>query len=221
MTIQADLQHAHATSTIIMDGIDSAIVALHDTIGAGYPSKASGATGSTVTHELVKDPTDPTDRGSYIQLTRPEMIMEGVVMERPDPGAEDLAALAHHAAAARSALTAAARIIERYQRPTPRNHRTDSEAPDNWCSSCWRNAQHHTPVTLKPKSDVPYYAGLCRWCGQFETAHKKLPPLEILKAHHQGKRITMDMIDSAKPVRPTKKPKKKNRKGRATPERYS
>lgn len=68
MTIQADLEHAHASMTQILDGLEASLVALHDAAVDGYPPKASGAGGgSPSSGQLVKDPTDPTDKGGHIQ----------------------------------------------------------------------------------------------------------------------------------------------------------
>lgn len=66
-------------------------------------------------------------------------------------------------------------------------------APPGWCTSCWRDDRTHVEVTCRPDGQ-PYYADLCRFCGSFRREYAQLPPLKILKAHHQGRRITGTLL---------------------------
>jgi hypothetical protein len=72
------------------------------------------------------------------------------------------------------------------QRPRPRpgkptEHATNAE---RWCRSHERIGAAE-PVRAR---------GLCRWCGDFESAQEMLPPLGVLEAHARGLRITTALI---------------------------
>lgn len=58
---------------------------------------------------------------------------------------------------------------------------------------------------------VPYYAGLCKWCGDMKAKHGFLPTAELLDLHHRHVRITPTMW--AKEVR-THRPSAKKSKRR-------
>lgn len=63
----------------------------------------------------------------------------------------------------------------------------ESSYEDNGCASCKRNAGHWEEVQQGHR--------LCRWCRSFKESYRgKLPPLPILKAHHQGQRITTGLV---------------------------
>ena len=62
-------------------------------------------------------------------------------------------------------------------------------AADGWCVSCWRDDQALVPITLRA-SGVPVFRDLCRWCGDWRAVHRQVPPLRLLRLHHQGRRIT-------------------------------
>lgn len=203
MTIQADLEHAHASLTQILDGLASSLVALHDATGVGYPSKASGAqsTPGTTVGRFVDD-----DSTAGVVLTLPERIMDDALQHRPDKAGVDRDELAAAAAQLRRASTRALDVVARYQRVVPTRQRmSEAEVPKDWCRSCYRDHQHHSPITLRPGSGVPFYTDLCRWCGDFNRAHKRLPSIEILQVRHQGKKVTMQMIDAQRPAKPTRK----------------
>lgn len=59
---------------------------------------------------------------------------------------------------------------------------------EDWCSSCWRDGQHCEPVS-------GHHAGRCRWCGTWRSEHGEDPPLALLRMHHQGERITVQMAE--------------------------
>lgn len=75
----------------------------------------------------------------------------------------------------------------------------------DWCSSCQRDAGYCSPVDrLNDGKGTPRYRDkitgglLCWWCGQFKASHGgKLPPVSILRARHEGRRITEAMIAAA------------------------
>lgn len=165
------------------------------------------------------DPSDAGGRGDGgdVVLTMPERIMESALADTPDAPTEDLRHLAHHARTARRSLDAAADILTRYRRAVPLRvvpENVELYCPEDWCTSCFRDDQHHVPVTLRRSDGSPYYAGLCKWCGDFRREHGQLPSLPILRARHQGKRITSRMIDAQKPVKPTRSKRAPKRKKR-------
>lgn len=87
--------------------------------------------------------------------------------------------------------------------------RGDDEAGpgEDWCVSCWRDNTHCEPVTLRKVGGSPYYAGRCKWCGDWRASHKNQdPPLAIIQARHRGERITsaMERRYTAKPARRSK-----------------
>lgn len=59
---------------------------------------------------------------------------------------------------------------------------------DGWCGSCWRDDQHLTPVAERPNGQ-PYYRGRCRFCGEWKANTREDPPLDVLRPHHEGRRI--------------------------------
>ncbi len=72
-------------------------------------------------------------------------------------------------------------------------------AAAGWCMSCWRNDQQMVIIETKKSTGLRYYRDYCRWCGSFKAEHKIEPPLEILKLHHDGRRISeTDVADAVK-----------------------
>lgn len=89
------------------------------------------------------------------------------------------------------ALQTAYNICARYQRaarPTKPEAQTNDEG---WCSSCIRDGGYLEPAA------AGRYAALCRFCGEWLAANGTNPPMEILKARHEGRRITTQMADKA------------------------
>lgn len=77
----------------------------------------------------------------------------------------------------------------------PRAQPTPANAGDGWCRSCHRNGGHLEPVTLKTDG-TRRYGDLCRFCGEWAAAHDGAhPPLPILRARHDGRRITQALVD--------------------------
>lgn len=66
---------------------------------------------------------------------------------------------------------------------------TSATAPDGWCTSCWRNDRKQEPIGVRPGGTAPYYATMCAWCGSFKATHGYLPPVELLRLRHDGRRI--------------------------------
>jgi hypothetical protein len=70
----------------------------------------------------------------------------------------------------------------------------------NWCRS-------HLRIGSRVPRDAHYPSnGVCRWCGDFHAEQGFPPTLELLDAHESGRRITLQMVDQA---RPTKHPKRR------------
>lgn len=66
----------------------------------------------------------------------------------------------------------------------------DALAAAGWCRSCFRVDGHLERITTD-RNGARRYASLCRWCGDFRAGHGALePPLAILRARLQGRRIT-------------------------------
>lgn len=83
----------------------------------------------------------------------------------------------------------------------------------DWCRSCWRDGQYHQPID-RDKDGDPYYAGLCRWCGDFNSKERFLPPVEILNHRHRGERVTEGMVAEARKAHRTQAKKVKKTKTR-------
>jgi hypothetical protein len=41
---------------------------------------------------------------------------------------------------------------------------------------------------------IPQYSPLCQWCGDWSRAEGEYPPLPVLQAHHEGRRITSGLL---------------------------
>jgi hypothetical protein len=68
---------------------------------------------------------------------------------------------------------------------------------EEWCRSCWKDDHYCEPITVDRHGHA-YYAGLCRWCGDFNAANGFEPPTWILEARHRGERITSTQIREEK-----------------------
>lgn len=105
------------------------------------------------------------------------------------------AELAVHLRSAFASAAAAARIVNAW---TPTSERTTSPLggkqldPGDWCSSC-----------LRIGKCAPRHRGdLCRWCYDFKTANQhRMPPIELVRMHHEGRRITEEAVKGALAIR--------------------
>lgn len=111
-----------------------------------------------------------------------------------------------------------------------------------WCISCHRDGEYCEPVAVRPDGSRRY-RDFCNWCGEMTAQRNKLaesalealssqerkkarkrmaasdsmPPIELVKARHEGVRITQGMVERAiartlqvAPAQP-KKPEKESR----------
>lgn len=85
-----------------------------------------------------------------------------------------------------------------------RKRSDDTASDDQWCS--WHLS---TIGTCEPR----YSGDQCRWCYDFARQHSMMPPQEILRARHDGKRITSAMVADVKRSQKHKR-KKARRKAR-------
>lgn len=80
---------------------------------------------------------------------------------------------------------------------TRRRNGTDGTPGSAFCASCfrWRSTLVDIDLRADGKARFP---GLCRRCGEFRSAYRRLPPLVVLEAWHTpGKRATRELIESA------------------------
>lgn len=68
-------------------------------------------------------------------------------------------------------------------------------AADGWCVSCHTDNRFCEPIT--EDRGVRVYENLCRWCGTFRRTEGVLPPLELLRARHEGRKVTTLMVRRA------------------------
>lgn len=69
-------------------------------------------------------------------------------------------------------------------RPTTRTFAANRAHRDEWCRSCLR-AQEFSPIQRN---------GLCQWCDDFRRAYRQLPPVELVKTHHERRITTADLV---------------------------
>ncbi len=87
-------------------------------------------------------------------------------------------------------------------------------AAAGYCRSCWRNDQQMV-VREKSKSGLYVSATLCRWCLDVKRTYGIEPPLDVLKLHHAGRRISVTAMEEAvTAATPKPSAKGKKRKGK-------
>ncbi len=89
-------------------------------------------------------------------------------------------------------------------------------AAAGYCTSCWRNDKQLVVREKAKKSGLYYSPTLCRWCADVKRTYNVEPPLEVLKLHHAGRRISVQaMTEAIEAATPKKNKSKKKRKGKA------
>jgi len=196
-TARRRLWHQAVTDLrVISDHLDTSLELIHDSLN-GHPQAAR-----------YSPPTSPprlwcfTHQRNHQHCEREALDCGGTPVTNtdptgdaattPDPAAaaqatidRALAALAVAAGTIAAELIAWAPPTTAMQRPDP----SSATAPDGWCTSCWRDNRTHEPISVRPGGTAPYYAGLCKWCGDFKNAQGYLPTLPLLRIHHAGRNV--------------------------------
>lgn len=108
-----------------------------------------------------------------------------------DAAVTALAELKHHVRLAFASAAAVHRIVERWN-PTPgTTKKTKTLDPQDWCRSCLRIA----------KCSPRHRGDLCRWCYDFTKSTGQQPPIELVRDHHEGRRITDERVKDALRIR--------------------
>lgn len=154
----------------------------------GYPPTTVGASTPDGGYSVTDDRTP--DRDADVKLTRVEQ--DALSSDRVEADTIELRKLiVQHAAITRRIDT----LCTPYRlTPTTARAQALSEAPKDWCTSCYRDGQHHEPVTVDARGHH-HYDNLCRWCGDFQKEHGTLPPMPVLRARHEGRRVTVQLIE--------------------------
>lgn len=181
-TAAATLAHTAADAPTVVRRIDE--------MRRGYPARTVGSSAPTGTTSVTDD--HPPDPDADVHLTRVEQ--DALSSDRVEADTIEL----------RELLVQVSAIVRRIDtlcqpyRLTPTSSRTQAltEAPKDWCTSCYRDNQHHEPVSIK-RDGTAYYDGLCRWCGDFLKAHSVLPTRALLEHRHTGRRVTEKMVEAA------------------------
>lgn len=86
-------------------------------------------------------------------------------------------------------------------------------AAAGYCVSCWRNDKQMVVRERAKKSGLYYSPKYCRWCMDVKRNYGVEPPLEVLKLHHAGRRVSVQAMEEA--IAAAKPKSKKKRKGKA------
>ncbi len=144
---------------------------LRDAMRDGFPTR-----GDTPAGENPTSSGDPTEQAGTSR----------------DGASDDLNRLRQHLERAKRDLTAVEGILDRHTKPA-------QPAPDG-CKSCARLPRNHKlPRRFEP---VEENRDLCRFCRRWTDANQgEWPPLRIVEAHHQGKRMTPSLLAELTPKR--------------------
>lgn len=164
--IRNDLANAHHLLTLIDLSVAVALRQLADA-QPGYPSGGDG-----------------TRSGGTVSDRTGNLACGGAAADPARRARDAVADLAHRIAADMADLH---RIVQAWRPPTEKwRHHLATETdhvPDLGCVSCRRIG------TYEPRRSEG--GELCRWCQDIARhLGKRLPPLELVERHAQGKRIT-------------------------------
>lgn len=99
--------------------------------------------------------------------------------------------LKHHIKLAFASAAAIARIVNAWiPNATPTSGPIAFD-PGDWCSSCLRIG----------KCSPRHRGDRCRWCYDFQSNYKREPPIELVRDHHEGRRISEERIKDALRIR--------------------
>lgn len=102
-----------------------------------------------------------------------------------------LAELKHHTRLAFASAAAIARIVNAWIPNATPSKSAPTFDPQDWCSSCLRIG----------KCSPRHRGDRCRWCYDFQTAYHREPPIELVRDHHEGRRISEERIKDALRIR--------------------
>lgn len=108
-----------------------------------------------------------------------------------DLAATALAELKHHVRLTFASAAAVARIVNAWIPNATPSKNTPVFDPQDWCSSCLRIG----------KCSPRHRGDRCRWCYDFGSAYKREPPIELVRDHHEGRRISEERIKDALRIR--------------------
>ena len=196
---------------------------------AGYPAKASGR-GNTATGFDLDDPQPakrPESDDEPVDFTPVEAAAVRSMTSEDAPALE-LTMLNTAAANLSKDCTALLKAFARYRTPEELDPRRLGQEPQDWCASCYRHEQHHTPIDVDRRRGTAIYPeryqdtktgpgghkagdpiphrGLCRWCGRFLTERGYFPPLPVLRArlsNGTGQRVSSALIAKHEPAAKT------------------
>lgn len=175
------------------------IVRRIDEMRAGFPAVASGGSSSASGFDLDELPDEPRPVSAVdsVRLTSVESAAAKELAGK-DETANDEDEIERLTAIIIEACAGLRRLTAPYRLPEQTTSAREMSAPDGWCSSCYLDGQHHEPITPKSNGTV-HYEGLCRWCGDFRKAYGALPPRALLRARHEGRRISVALVEKHLP----------------------
>ncbi len=196
MNTATNIEHATTLLKEIAPRVDRTIRNLRDAL-AGWPTSSAGS----------GDPPTSTPTVSISSSTERTALA-------PDAARRDLDRINTAIRRLERDLSTVAAIVMSWDYPTGNeydplvNRPTATPSAGGAPLPCCR-------VCIKiQKVEPEHRAGLCRWCYTFRSAEGFDPPPELLQTRHDGRRVTMPMVERA---RTEHGPKRKRRKrGKAT-----
>jgi hypothetical protein len=150
---------------------------------------------------------DPSRRGWRYDKETGEPIRSddptGEAATEPEPADLHVEYMSRLITAARSASELSS-FIDRW-RPDRTVPLPDDDSADQWCRNCLEHGICNPPYRGETR---------CRDCRDFHLAYKPLErPVELIKAKHDGRRITQQMVDAAvREARSAMRSKRKRRR---------
>lgn len=132
----------------------------------------------------------------------------------PDQAARDQREIRRHLQLAMAHLDQAIGIGHSYPSQAGPQPEIDATPGTDWCRCCWKDDHYCEPIPVDTEG-VPYYRGLCRWCGAFASREGFEPPTDLVVLKHRGERITAPMVAAAKAEHRRLNPPKKSSKKRS------
>lgn len=146
-----------------------------------YPNELE-ATIAGDTHRLFEHGDRPID---YTDPVGDAVVLRSLA-NTPDPIADIGTRFMRHI---RSAERAVNRAVAELDAAKPGRIST-AAADEGWCVSCARDGGYREPAA------AGRYAKHCRFCGEFNASNGCEPPMPILRARHEGRRISAPFVDA-------------------------